>query len=103
MAEESLSTMAKKSLIPLIRTTLYPALVSIIIPMASIFILNGCRNNLTHKRYKEYSLVLLAVLLGTTILFLILWVRLHWRYGRFFQACGVLWDKDFRMHCFSLP
>jgi hypothetical protein len=100
MAEESLSTMAKKSLIKLIINSLYPLLVSIIIPMV-LYLYSKGEEIISHTKYKEYSLLLLSILLGTTILFLILWVRLYWRYGKFFQACGVLWDKDFRMHCFS--
>jgi hypothetical protein len=100
MAEESLSTTAKKSLIKLTINALYPPLLSIIIPTA-LYLYSKGEEIISHTKYKEYSLVLLSILLGTTILFLILWVRLYWRYGKFFQACGVLWDKDFRMHCFS--
>jgi len=50
-------------------------------------------------RYAKYSLVLLAILLCTTIIFLTLWARLYWQYGRFRLAYGVLWDNGNNMHC----
>lgn len=100
MKEESLSTTAKKALIPLIIKSLYPVLLSIILSVALYFYSKGAEI-ISHPKYKEYSLVLLATLLGATILFVILWVRLYWRYGRFSQVFGVLWDKDFKMHCLS--
>ncbi len=100
MPEESLSTTAKKALIPLIIKALWPLLLSIILSVTAYFYSKGAEI-ISHQKYKEYSLVLLAILLCTTILFLIWSVRLYWRYGRFRQAYGVLWDKKLNMRCMS--
>jgi len=98
MTEDTLSTTAKKSLIPLIIQQLWPILLSIVLSATAYFGSLGAEI-ISHQKYKEWSLVALAILLCTTILFLILWVRLYLRYGRFHLAFGVLWDKEFRMHC----
>ncbi len=100
MTEESVSTTVKKTLIPLIIKLLWPILLSLVLSASAYFYSTGIKI-VSHGAYKEYSLVLLAILLFTTALFAILWVRLHWQYGRFRQAFGVLWDKSFGMHCLS--
>ena len=100
MTEENLSTTAKKALIPLIIKELWPVFLSIGLSAFAYFYSKGAEI-VSHPQYIKYSLVSLAILLCTTILFLILWVRLYLQYGRFHQAFGVLWDKDFRMHCLS--
>ena len=46
-------------------------------------------------------LVLFITMTTTTILFFILWIRNYWRYERFQEAFGVLWDKEYRMRCLA--
>lgn len=100
MTEESISTTAKKAIIPLIIKALWPILLSIILSIAA-YLYSTVAEIVVHPQYKEYSLFLLAGLLGTTILFLILWIRLYREYGRFCEAFGVLWDKKLNMRCMS--
>ena len=100
MTEEPLSTTAKKALIPLIIKELWPIFLSIILS-ATAYLYSLGAGIVSDPQYKEWSLVVLAILLCTTTLFLILWVRLYWQYGKLYQAYGVFWDKGFRMHCLA--
>lgn len=52
-------------------------------------------------RYIKYSLIALATLSGITILSLTYSFRIYLRYGRFQEAYGVLWDKNFKMRCMA--
>ena len=98
MTEELLSTTAKKSLIALILQQLWPILLSIILSGAAYLYALGAETILL-PQYRKWSLALLATLLCTTILFLILWLRLHFRYERFHLAYGIFWDKKFNARC----
>ncbi len=98
MTEETFSTTAKKALITLLIQQLWPIALSIGLS-GSAYLISTSTETVSYPEYKKYSLILLAIFLCTTILFLILWARLYWRYGRLHFAFGVLWDKEFKMHC----
>ena len=98
MTKETASSKAQKALIPLIIDKLWPIFLSIVLPGLAYLYSVGT-DIVSDTRYTKFSLVLLAILLCTTILFLILWVRLYLRYGRYRPAYGVLWDKSNNMHC----
>jgi hypothetical protein len=100
MTEDTLSKTAKKALITLLIQQLWPIVLSIGLS-ASAYLISTSMEIVSHPKYTRYSLILLATLLCTTILFLILWVKLYWQYGRFRLAFGVLWDKQLRMHCLT--
>jgi hypothetical protein len=98
MTQESISSTTKKALIPIIINKLWPIFIGIVISGSAYFYSLGSEI-ITDPGYPKYSLGLLAILLCTTILFLVLWARLYWHYARFRAAYGVLWDRYYNMHC----
>ena len=100
MPEENISATAKKALIPLIIKDLYPIFLSIGLSAFAYLYSMGVEITASPK-YKKYSLILLAILLCTTILFLLSWLKLYLKYSRFQEAFGVLWDKNYNMRCMS--
>jgi hypothetical protein len=100
MTEEKLSNTVKNSLILLLIKELWPFLISAIPTILTYLYLKGAKV-IDAPFYIKYSLVILAILLGTSIFFFIKWLRLYLRYERYHQAFGVLWDKNFRMHCLN--
>jgi len=80
--------MVKKSL---------PWLLSILVVLSSVFL--SIKNKLVEHPY--VLLVSLAIMTATTVLFLILWIRICWRYERFQLAFGVLWDNNYDMRCIN--
>lgn len=100
MTKDTLSTTAKQSIIKLILEKLWPILLSIGLS-APAYLYSTSMEIASYPEYKKYSLLLLAILLCTTVLFLILWVRLYLRFGKYNFSFGVLWDKQLRMHCLT--
>jgi hypothetical protein len=98
MTNETLSSTTKKALIPLIINKLWPILLSLGLSV-SAYLYSLSTEIVADPRYTKYSIVLLAILLCTTILFIALWARLYWQYGIFLPAFGVLWDRRDNMHC----
>ena len=98
MTKETLSSTAQKALMPLMINKLWPIFLSVVLS-GSAYLYSLGAEIVSDPRYTKYSLALLAILLCTTILFLALWARLYWQYGRFRPAYGVLWDKGNNMRC----
>jgi hypothetical protein len=96
-SEDILDTI-KKSLIKALINNLWPLLISAIPTISAYFYLRAAKV-FDDPLYVKYMPVALAILLGTSILFLIKWLRIHLRYERFHHAYGVLWDKELKMHC----
>ena len=81
MTKKDLSTTAKKSIIILTIEKLWPIILSIGLS-APAYLYSTSKEIVSYPEYNKYSLILLAVLLSTTVLFLILWLRLYLLYGR---------------------
>lgn len=54
-----------------------------------------------YPAYAEISFWLLLATITLSVVILIWAMRIHWRYGRFFEAFGVFWDKIDNMRCLS--
>ena len=100
MTIRGLSKTVLSILISKIIEQLIPICASAII--ALLFYLLALSKTLVYSpTYVQYSPVLLSTLLGLTILFGINWWRTYSRHERLYQAYGVLWDKEFKMHCLN--
>jgi hypothetical protein len=100
MADEKVSDTVRKSVISILIGQLWPLAVSSIPTILAYLYLKGSKL-IGDPPFAKYVVALLSILLGTSILFLIKWLRFYLRYGRFRFAFGVFWDKDFRMHCLN--
>ena len=76
---------------------IWPWLASVITALAIFFL--SVKNKLIE--HPNVLLVLLTIMTATTVLFLILWIRIYWQYERFQLVFGVSWDKNYNMRCSS--
>lgn len=97
MTKEEISKSIIKPVIEWAVKKIFPLLLSILVGLSSVFL--SIKNKLVEHPY--ILLVLMAIMTATTVLFLILWVRLYWLYERLEIAFGVKWDKKYNMRCMN--
>lgn len=99
MTEESILSTVQKTFIPLLIKEIWLIILLPTVLAISAYFYSLCAEIISDPRYPKYSLVVLAMLLFTTILFFLLWLRLCLKEKKFLQAYGVFWDKKFNIRC----
>ena len=91
---ESIESIIKTAM-ELLFKRFWPYILSFISALAVVFL--SVKNKFTE--HPNVLLVLLTIMTATTVLFVILWIRIYWRNERFTFAYGVSWDKKNIMRC----
>lgn len=89
-----------KSLLSWTLKAIWPLLLTLICGLPTYFLLLE-QKVVENPAYKEWSLKLLALLIGLSLSFFILWLKVILKYERYYQAYGVLWDKRNKMRCLN--
>ena len=97
MTKGEISKSIYKAVIEWMVKNILPWLLPILVGLSTVFI--SIKNELVKHPY--ILLVSLAIMTATTALFVMLWIRLRWRYAWFHEGCGVLWDRNYRMRCMN--
>lgn len=97
MPIESVKTTAKKMITELAVKSFWP-LVILALSAGYAAIISFKEKIVQQPAYGEISFWLLLTTITSTVV-LLLWI--YWRYGRFREAFGVLWDKNNNMRCLS--
>lgn len=99
LGEETKKT-AKKTIIELVIKLLWALLIMVLVGGIGC-IISVKKKLVQHPAYGEISFWLLLTTITVAVVMLICMVRMYWRYGRFREAFGVLWDKNYNMRCLS--
>lgn len=95
MTKEEIGKSIFKPVIEWLVKKILPWLLSILAGLSTVFL--SIKNKLVE--HPNVLLVSLAITTATTVLFLILWIRIYWQYKRFKLAFGISWDKNYNMRC----
>lgn len=100
MPTDDVKTTAKKTITELVVKSLWTCVI-LVLGAGSAYIISLKKKLVQHPSYEEISFWMLLTAVIVIVVILMWSVRIYRRYGRFREAFGVFWDKNYKMRCLS--